>query len=602
MEAVNELLSEGWTAGVRIARVRGWEPGGEGHYPARARLLFWVSCLILLAASGGWPTRRRALCGWARGPLLINHDVMLTNTFHFRQGLAALLLVVLTTACGGGGTFGVFESGTTISLDAFADVEIVELVPVRVESVTVLPDLLTVARGGVAIFSARALDSEGRLLSGLEFEWRIRNQLAGTMSSNGVFTAGNLPGSYSGAVEVIAIQEIDGREFTAVGSAAVIVTSGAIDTRITAVAVFPSTAVGAPGDFVPLRAAAFGDFGGLVQDLDLFWRVTNPDVGEIDRHGNLILGEKPGLYVDMVEVQARRLSGSSPPVVGTASVQVLSPVEAARSVRAIVGPSAVIGRADDRVPLVLLAFDSNGRPVRLASVEWEVVDAAVGTVDRNGVFTVGQVEGHYPGSVMGTGLMDGDLAGESITAVLDVVIQPPSAEPRAIAGEAQILPRGIRMSGSQGIRLSALMFNDRGMPVTAVDPIWDYDPVLFSISSRGRMTALAPPGVYPDAVSTTVTGPDGLPQTVSASVTVLGPMVRVDVTPGRATLAAADAVLFVAQAFDVANNRLFDVRFRWRLEEDAPGTMTSGGLYVAEDEPGLHVGAVKVTAGQRVED
>jgi hypothetical protein len=193
-------------------------------------------------------------------------------------------------------------------------------------------------------------------------------------------------------------------------------------------------------------------------------------------------------------------------------------------------------------------------------VEWEVVDAAVGTVDRNGVFTVGQVEGHYPGSVMGTGLMDGDLAGESITAVLDVVIQPPPAGPQGIAGEAQILPRGIRMSGSQGIRLSALMFNDRGVSVTVVDPIWDYDPVLFSISSRGRMTALAPPGVYPDAVSTTVTGPDGLPQTVSAAVTVLGPMVRVDVTPGRATLAAADGVLFVAQAFDVANNRLLDVR------------------------------------------
>jgi hypothetical protein len=271
-------------------------------------------------------------------------------------------------------------------------------------------------------------------------------------------------------------------------------------------------------------------------------------------------------------------------------------------VRAIVGPSAVIGRADDRVPLVFLAFDSSGRPVRLVSVEWEVVGTGAGTVDGNGVFTVGQTPGQYPGAVVGTGLMSGEFAGESITAVLDVVVQPPSVGSQGIAGEAQILPRSIRVSGSQDVRLSALVFNSSGVPVTAVDPVWDYDPALFSISSRGRLTVIAPPGVYPDAVSTMVTGPDGATQTISATVTVLGPMVRVDVTPGRATLAATDLVQFVAQAFDVANNRLSDVRFRWSLESGAPGTMTSGGLYIAEDEPGLYAGAVRVTASQRVED
>jgi hypothetical protein len=481
-------------------------------------------------------------------------------------------------------------------------VEIVESTPVRVASVTVLPDLLTIARGGVAIFSASARDSQGRLLSGLRFEWRMRDQVAGTMSESGVYTAGNVPGSYDNAVEVVAIQEIDGREFTAVGAASVVVTTGAFDTRIISVAVFPSTARGAPGAFVPLRAAAIGDFGGLVQDLDLFWRVTDPDVGEIDRKGNLVLGDKPGLYSNAIEVQARRLGGSAPPVIGRASVQILSPEQAARGVRAIVGPSAVIGRAEQRVPLVFLAFDSNGRPVKLQSIVWEVLDPDAGTVDANGVFVVGDVAGQYPGVVVGTGVLGGDFAGDPLTAVLDVVIQPPFAGPQGIAGDAQILPQSIRLSAGSGVRLSALVFNDLGIPVTAFEPTWVVDPVLFRVDERGRLTAMAPPGVYADAVSTTLVGPGGISQTISATVVVLGEMVRVEVTPGRATLASADAVQFVARAFDEADTQLSDVRFRWALEGDAPGTITGGGLYIAEDEPGLHRGAVKVTATQRVPD
>ena len=522
---------------------------------------------------------------------------------HYRRGFAALLLplTALLAACGGG-AFGVFEGGTTISLNAFADVDVVESTPVRVAQVSVLPELLTVARGGVAIFSATGRDSEGRLLSGLRFEWRMRQQMAGTMSVSGVFTASNVPGSYSNAVEVVATQLIDGRDFTAVGSASVIVTRGAFDTRITSIAVFPSTASGAPGDFVPLRAAAFGDSGGLVQDLDLSWRVTDPDVGEIDGKGNLILGNRPGFYPNVVEVQARRLGGSAPPVVGRASVEVFSPEQTARGVRAIVGPSAVIGRADERVPLVFLAFDTNGRPVRLASVAWEVLEAGAGSVDDGGVFTLGQVPGKYPAVVVGTGTLEGDFADEMITAMLDVVIQPPSAGPQGIVGEALILPRAIRLADSSGVRLTVLVFNDQGTPVAIEDPVWVFDADRFAVSDRGRITALAPPGVYPDAVSITVVGPQGVTQTISATVTVLGQMVRVEVTPGRATVASAEVVQFTAQAFDEANNRLSDVRFRWSLADDAPGTVTNSGLYIAENEPGLHRNAVKVTASQRVED
>ena len=59
----------------------------------------------------------------------------------------------------------------------------------------------------------------------------MRHPQAGRMSPSGVFTASNVPGIYRDAIEIIAIQTAGDREFTAVGSASVIVTTGFLDSN-----------------------------------------------------------------------------------------------------------------------------------------------------------------------------------------------------------------------------------------------------------------------------------------------------------------------------------------------------------------------------------
>jgi hypothetical protein len=525
---------------------------------------------------------------------------------HLRRSRLVLLLfaAALASSCGGGsGIGGVFNGGRTITLDAFADVLVVETVPVRVSEVQPIPGDLTVSRGGVAIFTASARDSQGRSLGGLSFEWRMRNSIAGTVSANGVFTASNVPGNYPDALEVIAVQEIDGQEFTAVGRASVLVTTGFIDTVITSVAVFPSTSTGRAGDFVPLRAAALGNRGGLVQDLDLFWRVTDPDAGTIGPNGGFTFGDKPGTYPNAVEVQARRLGGSGAPVVGRASIQVLSQAEASGQVRAFIGPTAAFGRPDGRAPLVLLTFDFNGRPVPTQSVTWEMLTPEAGSVDEDGVLTFGGTPGAYPASVQATATLGGDFEGGQASALLDVIVQAPIvAGPQGVPNDALVFPQTVRLATNGTVRLSALIFDEAGTPLTSPELVWGYDEELFTVDDRDRLTTQAPPGQYEGALRLVVTAANGTAKTVTKSITVLGTLTRVEVTPKRATLAASDAVLFVAQAFDEANNRLQDVTFRWSVLDGASGTITSGGLYVAENDPGLHIGTVKVTASQRVSD
>lgn len=515
-----------------------------------------------------------------------------------------VLAAALVASCGSGtGIGGVFNGGRTITIDAFADVQVVEKVPVRVNQVQPIPGDLTVARGGVAIFSASARDSEGRLLSGIRFEWSMRTTVAGTVSTSGVFTASNVPGNYEDALEVVAIQEIDGQEFTAVGRASVLVTTGFTDSVITAVAVFPSNSIGRPGDFVPLRAAALGNLGGLVQDLDLFWRVVDPNAGTVDPNGGFTFSDKPGIYPNAIEVQARRLGGTGAPVVGRVSVQVLSEAEASGQVRAFIGPTAAFGRPEGRIPLVLLTVDYNGRPVPTHSIQWEMVTPEAGEVDERGVLVFGSTPGLYPGSVKATAVLGGGFDGQQASALLDVIVQPPAVVgPQGAPGEALIFPQSVRIAAGGSVRLSVLVFDGLGAPVSSPKLTWEYDESLFDLDGGEHLTTSAPAGVYENALRVRVIGEDGSEEVVAKTITVLGTLVRVEITPKRTTLAPGDAVLFVAAAFDEADNRLQDVSFRWSVVEGAPGSMTGGGLYIAEDDPGLHIGVVQVRATQRVPD
>ena len=121
-----------------------------------------------------------------------------------------------------------------------------------------------------------------------------------------------------------------------------------------------------------------------------------------------------------------------------------------------------------------------------------------------------------------------------------------------------------------------------------------------AVDARGRASAVGPPGVYQGAISAEAPAVNGESRTVSATVIVLGPMVRAEVIPGIVSLEVDGLAQFTALAFDAADNRLFDIQLEWELAEGTPGTVTSSGLYVAGDLPGEYVGGLRLKATQRL--
>ena len=85
---------------------------------------------------------------------------------------------------------------------------------------------------------------------------------------------------------------------------------------------------------------------------------------------------------------------------------------------------------------------------------------------------------------------------------------------------------------------------------------------------------------------------------LSATLVVLGEMSRVEVFPSRAVLERGEITQFQAFAYDASGSRLFDVTIRWEMEDSEAGSITSGGLFIAGDNSGEYLNAVRVRARQ----
>ena len=101
--------------------------------------------------------------------------------------------------------------GDTVWLEGLASISIGEVVEYRLSRIMIIPGHAIAPAGDRLVFSAIAFDTSGRTLADVEMRWRMKDNLAGTISTTGVFHAGAQPGIFTNAVEV-SVTQVVGQE------------------------------------------------------------------------------------------------------------------------------------------------------------------------------------------------------------------------------------------------------------------------------------------------------------------------------------------------------------------------------------------------------
>ena len=165
----------------------------------------------------------------------------------------------------------------------------------RVSNITIDPKQVTVAIGKTQVFTAKALDSNGNILSDVTFNWQVVPDTLGTITNTGVFTAKSIG---SGVVIVSA----EGKQDIAVVT---------VVSNIKKVLVQPSSVTLKVNDTQVFTAQVYDESDNLIPQAQVNWSVAG-DIGTITQ---------TGIFTALKEGQGQVVA-SAGGVVGTAVVVV----------------------------------------------------------------------------------------------------------------------------------------------------------------------------------------------------------------------------------------------------------------------------------------
>jgi hypothetical protein len=208
---------------------------------------------------------------------------------------------------------------------------------------------------------------------------------------------------------------------------------------------------------------------------------------------------------------------------------------------------------------------------------WSVAAVGGGTITSTGLYTAGVTAGTFTNLVVAT---SGTVTGTATVTVTGTV----GALATITVGPAPII------MPQNGTQLFTAVGRDGAGNVVPITPAWTVVNGGGTISTGGRFTAGAAPGVFTGTVSVTAGAIQGV-----VTVSVTGPIAAVSVTPGQASIAAGTARQFTAVATDALGTPVAGTA-AWTLVSGG-GTLDATGLFTAGIAGGTFTSTVRASIG-----
>lgn len=234
--------------------------------------------------------------------------------------------------------------------------------------------------GETQTFTAIAYDTDGNEISEIEITWEITEDL-GSISDDGVLTAGTKAGTYGEGVKAIATLDGDSVEVFA----SVTVNAGPPDSiAISAVEI-------AAGETQQLEVAVADEYGNPVGDLEGAWTLLDENAGMLTESGLLTAGEVAGGFTDVVQVEVEQEGETHTAV---ASVTVIP----GSLDQVVIAPDKVSIGIEMTQRFVAVGADQYGNRINGLDFAWSVENDG-GTIDEKGFFTAGKDPETYKDTV-----------------------------------------------------------------------------------------------------------------------------------------------------------------------------------------------------------
>jgi len=337
-------------------------------------------------------------------------------------------------------------------------------------SIAVSPANDTLVVGASQAFTARPLDANNNLVSGVSLSWASSNTAIVTITQTGLAT-GVAAGTAQIAASAYGINGLATVTVVQLPVASVVVAPSSVTTRIGATTQLTDTTKSASGAVITGRPVT--------------WASDNTNVASVDQTG-LVTARAVGTAHASATIPA---SPGQPQVSGQSTITVaLIPLAGL-----IVTPNHQTLFVGQTTEIAAIALDSAGNQLTGRTVTWQTLTPNITTVAPSG--TIATVTGVTPGTGIIQVTAQGKVAADSLT-----VLQPP---PNSVAISPGVLAITV---GAPAQRITAQVTNSVGQIVPET-------PVVFRVTSPSATVTQT--GVASAAVSGVSPGTDTIVGTTS---------------------------------------------------------------------------------------
>ena len=299
--------------------------------------------------------------------------------------------------------------------------------------------------------------------------------------------------------------------------------------------------------------------------------------GHVDAQGNFTAGTRAGTYESGVTVEV--VQG---PVTKSATVRVS--VVPGPLHRVDIEPAKQDIEVTKAQRFTAGAMDRYGNPIADLDYTYQS-DELAGRVDSQGNFTAGTRTGAYQGAVT----VKVSQGAVTKTASAEVMIEPGPLH------RVNIEPVEPNIEVTKGRQFTFTTLDRFDNPILGLPFTFRSGEQVGRIDNLGKFTAGTRAGTYDGAVTVEVREGTKTVTAVTAVTIRHGPLERVLLSPGTATLDISDSLKFSVQAVDAYDNPILDARLTWDAEETV-GVLTDDGILTAGTLADTFGQGVKVTA------
>ena len=522
----------------------------------------------------------------------------------------ALLLMAalpLAVACSSGRsdapTVGLDQpSDTIITKQVTASVLITpkpEDTSIEIDTIKVSPSSLVADPGDTIQLSAQALGAGGQPIPNVDYIWTVVDPRAGNVTREGRFQAGAVPGVFDEAVSVTALQNTPFGIQHQSASVRVVVVGEAAASALETVTIIPRSPTVLQKQIYRMRAIGFDEKGVVIPGVSFVWQVNDSALGRLNDIGYLTVEGDEGIYKDAVTVtgiwEGARVSANT-------DVNVIRTLRADDFMRVQVLPQRFFLDPGDRLHLRAVALNGLGELVSGTELRWSIVDSEAGAITGAGVFVAGDLPGIYTEAVRVDAVVPGERGFVHAVDFSSVVIRKARSTRRLET--LRLVPDTVIVEPGGRSLLSVQAVDEFSNPAGDLAISWQATQEgIGQIDSHGSFKAAYTPGIYPDALTVTVQqqlGDELITKSGSADVIITGPLTSLEIRPTLATIVPGRAVHFSVIGEDQIGNKLSGLLVRWRVSNEAIGTIDAFGNLIAGDISGFYQDAILAEVVQTI--